>query len=175
MLSTLLSDVFQSIRFAPSLSVFSVAAQRIPNIDNRKYPGCQRDLCTFQSLCVACTIPFFMVAVGDMDIQGAVQIGNGMQHIISKLWILPHDHPFIIRQCLKLTRMRSGIPNFPISEDLLNAAGGWSTYRQSCSRKFPHRVCSRRLPNASRTSGGYRLPSARPTPCHPRQGLSGRT
>ena len=70
MLSALFTDVFQGIRFSPSLAIRTVAGQRIPNIDNRKYPGCQRDLFTFQASRITGAIPPFMVAVGNIERRG---------------------------------------------------------------------------------------------------------
>ncbi len=65
--TTLFLDIFQNFFVFPARPVWTVGAQRIPNVHNREYARRQRDLFTFQAARVARAVPFFMVAVGDVQ------------------------------------------------------------------------------------------------------------
>ena len=66
MFSALLANVLQCIRFAPGLSVGTVAGQRIPHINDGEYSGRQWDLLALQALWITGAIPFLVMTIGDI-------------------------------------------------------------------------------------------------------------
>src|ERR1700690_2461429 len=60
-------NMFHGPFFRPRSAISTIAGQGIPNIHDGKYAGLQRNLFAAQAAWITCAIPFFMMAVGDID------------------------------------------------------------------------------------------------------------
>ncbi len=78
----------------PGQAVRTVAGQGIKHINHRKNACFKRDFIPFQPAGVASTVPFFVVAVG--DVEGWPQVFNRIEQILGILRMKAHHHPLLI-------------------------------------------------------------------------------
>ena len=91
--SALFTDIFERLLFCPSFAIGTVIGNGIPDICDCKYACRKRDLPAFQSARVACAVPFFVMAI--WDIQRLPQVFDRLKHFMGKLRMPTHEDPFL--------------------------------------------------------------------------------
>ena len=96
----LAADMFNHFHFRPRRAVRPVAAQRIPNVDNRKNARRQRNVGAFDPAWVARPIPLLVMTI--RDVKRLPQISDRQQQFVGVNRMLPHYRPFLARQRARL-------------------------------------------------------------------------
>ena len=94
MYAGLFTDVADGILARPSRAVRAFGGEGIEDVHHGEDAGGEGDLLAFEPLGVAGAIPFFVVAVG--DVEGGVQEGDGGEQLVGEGGVLAHEGPFVI-------------------------------------------------------------------------------
>src|ERR1700752_3555082 len=85
MLSTIVLQMLKDHWQRQGFSIWAIVAQGIENVNNGEHPCRDRDILRFQATRVPCSIPFFMMAVGDL--QRYLKVIDLLQHVVGILWM----------------------------------------------------------------------------------------
>src|SRR6266498_3868155 len=88
MIPRLCPNISQRFVVRPSQAIGTIGGQRIPNIYDREQTRRKRDFLTPESERVPRSIPFFMMAIRDIECRH--QEDNGLEQIVRILRMLPH-------------------------------------------------------------------------------------
>ena len=67
MMTSSLLNMRQGLFSRPGSAVWTVMGEGVPNVDHGENAGHQRNLFSFQAVWIASTIPFLVMAIGDVN------------------------------------------------------------------------------------------------------------
>src|SRR5581483_4047945 len=88
------ANILDGFFLRPRLSIWPVGGERVIDIHYCEDTRRQRNGLAFQGARVAGAVPFFVMAVG--NIERAAQIGNRREHVVGKLGMPAHDDPLFL-------------------------------------------------------------------------------
>ena len=74
------TEVIDHAVFGPALAIGAIREEGVPDVDDGKKPGRDRNLLTSQAAGVASAVPLFMVRVRNVD--GGTEIWNRREQVI---------------------------------------------------------------------------------------------